>query len=198
MKVLSPQFFKASTLQVAQKLLGTYLAHYSAEGLCIGKIVETEAYLEKDPASHAFKGKSPRNAAMFGPAGKAYIYFIYGMYHCFNVSTQQEGKGEAVLIRALEPVIGLELMEKRRRKNFNKKIPLKELCNGPGKLVIAMGIHPQQNHLDLLESELLLLPREYFGKAEKMNIEKSPRIGISKATEFHYRFHISGNAFVSK
>lgn len=198
MKALKPQFFQGSTLQIARKLLGTYLAHYSSEGLCIGKIVETEAYLQNDAASHAFKGPNARNAAMFGPAGRAYIYFIYGMYHCFNVSTRIEGKGEAVLIRALEPILGIELMKKRREKKRGRKIPLKDLCNGPGKLVIAMGIHAAQNHFNLLESELLLLPRNYFGKAEKMKMGQSPRIGISQAKELHYRFYLEKNPFISK
>ena len=198
MKFLNRNFFKASTLQVAQKLLGTYLAHYSPEGLCIGKIVETEAYLSNDPASHAFRGPRPRNQAMFGPPGRAYIYFIYGMYHCFNVSTQKEGTGEAVLIRALEPLIGIELMKQRREKKNGKNISLINLCNGPGKLVIALGIQTEQNHRDLFNSELILLPRNAFGKVEKIKISKSPRIGISQAKELHYRFYLEKNPFTSK
>ena len=105
-------FFEKPTVKVAEDLLGCYLIN----GNCAGKIVETEAYLEDDPGSHSFKGKTNRNEKMFGEAGKAYIYFTYGMYYCFNVVTNKEGKGEAVLIRALEPVSEIELMKKRRRK----------------------------------------------------------------------------------
>lgn len=195
---LSMNFFKSSTLQMAQNLLGTYLAHYTPDGLTIGKIVETEAYLRNDPACHASRGMTPRNAPMFGPPGHAYIYFIYGMYHCFNVVTAAEGKGEAVLIRALEPIAGIELMKKRREKKRGKEIVLKELCNGPGKLVIAMGIHAKQNRHNLLKSELRLLPRNYFGKNKKPKIKKSSRIGISEGQHLHYRFYLADSIFVSK
>lgn len=190
--------FKKSTLQVAKDLLGMHLAHYSPEGLAIGRIVETEAYLHEDPASHSFRGKTSRNAAMFGPPGRAYIYFIYGTHHCFNIVTAPEGKGEAVLIRALEPVMGIELMEERRSSRSGKIIPLKELCNGPAKLVVALGIHPGQAHCDLLEGELRLLPRAYFGPSQKISIVEDRRIGIQKAAELPYRFFIRGNPFVSK
>lgn len=197
-KSLSKNFFRNSTLEIAQKLLGSYLAHYTSEGVTIGKIVETEAYLHKDPACHASRGMTPRNAPMFGPSGHAYIYFIYGMYHCFNVVTAPTGKGEAVLIRALEPILGIEWMKKRREKKTGKVLPLKELCNGPGKLVIAMGIHPQQNRHNLFTSELRLLPQNYFGKLHPVVIQKSPRIGIREGQNLHYRFYLANSIFVSK
>ncbi len=197
-RCLSSDFFKSSTLQMAQKLLGTYLAHYSKEGLTIGRIVETEAYLHDDPACHASRGMTPRNVPMFGSPGHAYIYFIYGMYHCFNVVTAPKGKGEAVLIRALEPIAGIEVMKKRRQKKSGNKISLKDLCNGPGKLVMAMGIHPKQNQHNLLTSELRLLPRNYFGKNKKLIIQKSARIGISEGQYLHYRFYLADSIFVSK
>ncbi len=190
--------FQKPTLQAAKDLLGMYLAHYSSEGLTIGRIVETEAYLHDDPACHASRGITPRNIAMFGPPGHAYIYFIYGMYHCFNVVTAPEGKGEAVLIRALEPIAGIELMKKRRKKNLKRNLSLHELCNGPGKLVIAMGIHAKQNHHNLLSSELRLLPRDYFEKPKKFSIVKTKRIGIQKGAELPYRFYLKDNLFVSK
>ncbi len=195
---LSKSFFKNTTLQMAQKLIGTYLAHYSPQGLTIGKIVETEAYLQHDPACHASRGMTPRNAPMFGPPGHAYIYFIYGMYHCFNVVTAPEGKGEAVLIRALEPIAGIEWMKKRREKKSKRQFLLKDLCNGPGKLVIAMGIHANQNTRNLITSEIRLLPRDYFGKSKKIVIQKSPRIGISEGKHLHYRFYLADSIFVSK
>src|SRR3989338_1070928 len=129
--MLDKSFFKKSTLNAAQNLLGCYLIHNN----CTGKIVETEAYLHNDKASHSFKGKTNRNEAMFSEAGKAYVYFTYGMHHCFNVVTNKKGVGEAVLIRALELIKGIEIMKKRRKTNN-----VRDLCNGPAKLVIAFGI----------------------------------------------------------
>src|SRR3989344_6842175 len=148
---LNKRFFEDDTIEVAKEILGCYLVHESDEGRTVGKIVETEAYLENDPASHSFKGKTRRNEVMFGEGGKAYVYFTYGMYHCFNVVTNKKNKGEAVLIRALEPIDGIEIMKKRR-----KVEEIKNLCSGPGKLVISMGIKKEHNGLDLLNGKLRL------------------------------------------
>lgn len=177
------------TLSVAQSLLGMYLIHESSQGKTIGKIVETEAYLFDDPAAHSFHGKTQRNAPMFEKAGTAYVYFTYGMHFCFNVVTGKEGVGEAVLIRALEPIEGIELM-KQRRKQEN----LFNLCSGPAKLVQAMDITKEHNNLFLLEKPLYLSE----GKKESFSIVKKPRIGISLAKSKLYRFYIKGNPFVSR
>ena len=182
-----------STLDIAKALLGKYLAHETKEGTTIGKIVETEAYLSNDPASHSSKGKTKRNEAMFGPPGKAYVYFTYGMYNCFNVVTAKQGIGEAVLIRALEPIEGISLMKRRR-----KKENLRDLCNGPAKLVMAMGISKAHNNNDLIEGKLKLLQTNMINKINKKDIIQTSRIGISKGRDLKYRFYIKDNSFVSK
>src|SRR5215472_7349214 len=112
--ILPPEFYAQDTITVARKLLGCYLVHLEEERTTVGRIVETEAYLADDPASHSFKGKTKRSSVMFGPAGYAYVYFIYGMHVCLNVVTGEEGKGEAVLFRALEPIEGVAIMQDRR------------------------------------------------------------------------------------
>jgi DNA-3-methyladenine glycosylase len=180
---------------MARLLLGTCLVHESKQGRTVGRIVETEAYLSKDdPACHAHKGKTARNAAMFGPPGHAYIYFIYGMYECFNVVTAAEGCGEAVLVRALEPIEGIELMQRRR-----KIKDIHQLCSGPGKLVLAMGMSRKQNMLPLYKGELTIWPRGSFGTpADEPHIIATPRIGISAAAELPLRFYIKGSPFASR
>ena len=199
-KPLPREFYLQATQKVARGLLGCYLVHDAPKGKTVGRIVETEAYLRDDPACHAFRGPTPRNAAMFGPAGHAYVYFIYGMYHCFNVVTRAKGIGEAVLIRALEPVLGIEQMERRRlRLRSASPIPPAKLCNGPGKLVIAMGIGREQNHADLLKPPLHILPAESYGYASiaKSKIRTGPRIGIRQAADLPLRFWVDRHPCVS-
>ncbi|MCK5321572.1 DNA-3-methyladenine glycosylase [Candidatus Pacearchaeota archaeon] len=192
MKSLPKSFFKKDTVAVAKALLGKLLVRETPKGRIIAKIVETEAYLFDDPASHSFRGETPRNAPMFNVPGRSYVYFTYGMYNCLNVTTNKKGIGEAVLIRALEPVEGIRIMEKNRG-----NVEEKNLCNGPGKLTMALGITREQNDIDLLDrrSELKLV-----GSGEKENFEivEATRIGISKAVEIPHRFYVLGNKWVSQ
>jgi DNA-3-methyladenine glycosylase len=154
-----------------------------------GIIAETEAYLYKDdPGCHASRGLTPRNAPMFESAGNTYVYLIYGMYHCLNIVSGKTGEGEAVLIRALEPVEGISLMQKRRD---TKKI--ENLCNGPGKLTQAFGITRKHNNLSLLEG-----PIHIYNSRIKPEISTSTRIGLSVGKELELRFFIKGSRFVSR
>lgn len=189
MRKLNKKFFERPTLEIASRLLGCCLIHEAEEGTTVGRIVETEAYLWNDPASHSFIGKTPRNSVMFDEAGKAYVYFIYGNHYCVNLVTNKKGVAEAVLIRALEPICGIELMKKRRGLD-----DVRQLCNGPGKLTQAMKITNEQNGSDLVNGKLRI---EYCEK-EKFNIVCTTRIGIVKGAELPHRFFISGNRFVSR
>jgi len=193
---LPEAFYHRRTTVVARALLGCVLVHDTPEGRTAGRIVETEAYLStKDAASHAFRGRTPRNVAMFGHPGRAYIYFIYGMYYCFNVVTEPEGVGEAVLVRALEPIEGLALMQKRRGTDVARN-----LCSGPGKLVLALGVRPEQNHASLLEGPLRIEAPEAFGlaKVSARKIVATKRVGITLAADLPLRFYERGNLFISR
>jgi len=181
---LGKNFFKQPTVDLARALLGKILVFGDLRGI----IVETEAYLFKDdPGCHASRGQTGRNAPMFGPAGHAYVYLIYGMYHCLNIVSGKKGEGEAVLIRAIEPVQGISLMQKRRK---TKKI--ENLCNGPGKLTQAFGITRKHNNLSLFEGDLRI-----YNSRIKPLICTSRRIGLSAGKELELRFYIKGNRFVS-
>ncbi len=163
----------------------------------VARIVETEAYDQDDPASHAFGGPSERNAAMFGPAGHLYVYVSYGMHHCCNVVCGPEGFGSGCLIRAVEPLEGIEVMRELREAGRARKHPLKlgDLTNGPGKVCAALGIDKGLYGHDLTAEPLVLdfaplLPGETIGR--------SPRVGISKNVDAPKRYFIEGNAFVSR
>ena len=185
------KLFDLDTLFVAKNLLGYTLIHESAEGITAGIIVETEAYLQDDPACHAYRRKSVRNAPMFGEAGTIYVYQIYGMHFCVNISTNLKDVREAVLIRALEPTVGIELMQDRRKTEV-----LKNLCSGPGKLVQALGIHKLMNDWHILNSDLkILTPKVQISDNE---IITTTRIGITQGVELPYRFYLKDNKFVSK
>ncbi len=185
------------TLSIAKNLLGYTFIHENGAGKTAGIIVETEAYLQNDPACHAYRKKSVRNAPMFAKAGTIYVYQIYGMHFCLNISTNQTDIGEAVLIRALEPKEGLELMEERRLKTSKlKQIKPKNLCSGPAKLVQAMGIHKRMNDWHILDSDLKIIsPKIQIVENE---IITTTRIGITQGADLPYRFYIKGNKFVSK
>lgn len=185
------------TLTIAKNLLGYTFIHENEEGKTAGIIVETEAYLQDDPACHAYRKKSVRNAPMFGKPGTIYVYQIYGMHFCVNISTNQEDIGEAVLIRALEPIEGLDLMEERRLKNAKlTEMKPKDLCSGPGKLVQAMGIHKGMNDWNILNSDLKIIPPET--QILENEIVTTTRIGITQGAELPYRFYLKGNKFISK
>ncbi|MBO8138395.1 MAG: DNA-3-methyladenine glycosylase [Desulfotomaculum sp.] len=190
---LSPlprEFYNRNTVQVARDLLGCLLVHNSPEGTAGGVIVETEAYTQHgDPACHASRGMTPRNRVMFGSPGHAYVYFTYGMHYCFNAVTNAEGVGDAVLIRALQPLIGVELMQKRRGRER-----LKDLCSGPAKLVQALGMSKEQNGADLTSGPVRIFP--WWDDVN--NVVVTTRIGIREGTELPYRFYIKDNPYISK
>jgi DNA-3-methyladenine glycosylase len=178
---------------VAPDLLGCWLLRRSPEGLMGGPIVETEAYVSGDPACHAAPGPTERNRVMFGPPGYSYVYFIYGCHYCVNVVCMPTGIGEAVLIRAIEPRLGLDLLKKNRR------AATEHLTNGPGKLCAAMGITRKLNGLDLCDtSSALHIARGTGDVAGYGKVLTSTRIGITKAANLPLRFYFQGNAFVSR
>ena len=192
---LERDFYERDTLEVAQDLLGKYLVHDLDERITVGKIVEVEAYIgPDDAAAHAYRGlKTARTQIMFGPGGYAYVYLIYGMYHCLNIVTGKEGCPEVVLIRALEPIAGIEIMKQRRKTDKEKN-----LCSGPGKLCQAMGINMSHYGVDLCGSELYLTNGEPINTSQ---IVSTPRINIEysgAAKDYPWRYVIKGNSFVSK
>lgn len=192
---LTREFYLRDANVVAPELLGKKLVHHSDEGVTSGIIVEVESYIGPyDKGSHAYQNKrTDRTEIQFGPGGYAYIYAIYGMYFCFNVVTNINEKPEVVLVRALEPVDGIELMQQRRSTKKHS-----DLCNGPGKLCMAMGITKKQYGFDLCNSELYLEPFVYV---EKSSIMVSPRINIDYAGEckdYLWRYYIKDNPHVSK
>lgn len=171
----------SSSLTGARSLLGWELVHHTPAGDIGGIIIETEAYAEEDEASHSFRGRTNRTAPMFEEAGHIYMYFIYGMHWCINIVAGPAGHGEAVLIRALKPTRGTELMEQYRKTTDNRR-----LTNGPGSLVQALAIPPTYSSLKLTKTKLELIPPVKVVK----NIKASPRIGIKKAIDKPWRFYI--------
>jgi DNA-3-methyladenine glycosylase len=183
---LGVDFFSRSVHEVAPDLIGCQL-FYDGVG---GVIVEVEAYEREDPASHSFVGLTPRTKIMFGPPGRVYVYLSYGIHQLLNFVCEPEGDAAAVLIRALEPTAGLEQMHDRRPA---AKSDL-DLCSGPGKLTMALGVSLAQNGDRLDRDPFLLLPPE----GEPPPIVTSPRIGITKAVEKPWRFSAAGSQYVSR
>lgn len=188
--MVEQDFFKYNAPVLARKLLGCVLTHQSEAGVTSGIIVETEAYSQEDAASHSCRGETPRTKIMFGEGGHAYVYFTYGMHYCFNVVSGPAGHGQAVLIRALEPIEGIRIMQHRRNKKNEK-----DLCSGPAKLVQAMGITKQDYGKPLYKGNLFI--KKSLSLSAKQ-ISVGPRVGISKAKDLPWRFWIKDNQFVSK
>jgi DNA-3-methyladenine glycosylase len=181
----------------APLLLGCYLVRQTPAGRIKLKIVETEAYHQDDPASHSFRGQTPRTAPMFEAGGRLYVYFTYGMHYCVNIVVGQKGVGEAVLLRAAEPIEGIEIMLKNRYgTQFSHLAAVRGLCNGPGKLAQAMGIFDTSLSGKILNKSSILL--EAGQPVEPSDMISAPRIGITKAVEQPWRFYIKNNPYVSK
>jgi len=191
MSVLSRDFYARPTLDVARALIGKVLVHDSPGGHASGVIVETEAYHQDDPASHSFRGLTPRTAPMFQAGGRLYVYFTYGMHYWLNIVTGPAGVGEGVLLRAAEPVDGIEQMKANRQVN-----DIRNLANGPGKLAQALGIFDTSLSGKILNKSSILL--ENGKDIAASDIVASPRIGITKATEQPWRFYVRRSPFVSK
>ncbi len=189
------RFYNRDTLIVAPELLGKLLVRRASSGLLIGRIVETEAYRGvDDPASHSYRGKTPRNAVMFGRPGIAYVYFTYGSHYCLNAVTEEEGTPAAVLIRAVEPLEGVEVM--KRNRGVEK---LTEVASGPGKLAKALQITREQNGRDLTDPDSdLKICQLNDTSDDSLSIVQTTRIGISLAQDKPWRFYVKGNPHVSR
>jgi DNA-3-methyladenine glycosylase len=194
---LPRSFYEPSASSVARALLGHWLIRNTPAGCCGGVIVETEAYLLDDPACHASRGLTPRNRVMFGEPGRAYVYFIYGNHYCMNAVCRPAGQAEAVLIRAVEPTFGKDLMLRSR-----PVVDLKFLSNGPGKLCQAMEIRRELDGLDLCDTHSPLFiaanPEARFSAKRLGPTVTTTRIGITLAAALPLRFYLDGSPFVSR
>lgn len=199
MQKLPRSFYTRRTLTVAKDLLGKIFVRNFGKKILSGRIVEVEAYLRNDPACHAFRGMTERNKVMFNEGGFLYVYFTYGMHFCANIVTYKEGVGEAVLIRAVEPIEGIEVMVKNRFKksgvHFQDKLhTLKNLTNGPAKFAQAFALGRNESGVDLLGDEIYLFDAPSTPKSQ---IVSTTRIGIKVGTEKKWRFYIKGNEWIS-
>ncbi len=189
-RLLPPEFFARDTVTVARELLGKILVSSAGDTETGGRIVETEAYLGPgDAGSHAFRGITPRTSVMFGPPGRTYVYFTYGNHHMLNLITEREGRAGGVLIRAIEPLLGVEEMGLRRHGR-----PLKELASGPGKLAAALGVDLSDYGHELGKGRVAV----YDAAPMDEPVGVSGRVGLSAGWEQPLRFYIEANPFVSK
>ena len=188
MRPLQADFYARPVVEVARDLLGCTVAHGAAAGM----IVETEAYHEGEPASHAFVGLTARTRPLFGPPGRAYVYRSYGIHALLNAVCEVEGVGAAVLIRALEPIRGLDEMRARRGSVADDR----ELCSGPGKLTQALGVGLEHNDTDLARGPVRILER--VEGWEPAGVTVGPRVGITRAADVPWRFALAGNEHVSR
>ena len=186
--VLEREFYVRPVLELARDLIGCTVEHAGVAGM----IVETEAYHQSEPACHAFVGLTKRTSTLFGPPGRAYVYLSYGVHALLNAVCEPEGVGAAVLIRALEPLSGLELMRGRR----GAGLAASQLCSGPGKLAAALGIGLSLNGCDLGGGPVLVRARDQERPCARILITR--RVGITKAVELPWRFSIAGNPHVSR
>lgn len=190
LRPLGLRFYRKPALELARALLGKLLVRRTASGVAGGWIVEVEAYVgEEDPACHAAVGRTARNAVMYGPPGRAYVYFTYGMHHCFNVVAGPRGRPEAVLIRALEPALGRGLMRRRR----GGRVRDRDLARGPARLCRALGLDLRDNGRSLLEPGLFLAA----GRGAPRILGVSARVGIRVGLDHPWRFYDAESPFVS-
>ncbi len=194
---MKTEFFNRDPRRVARALLGKLLLRKTPRGILAGRIVETEAYLgQGDEAAHAAAGKTERNSVLFGPPGRAYVYFIYGNHYCLNVSCLPDGVPGCVLLRALEPVEGIEQMAKARGIELAKESDLKKISSGPGRLSEALQVTRERDNGKSLvnaSADLRLVDDSY--RVRRVTV--TPRVGIVKSAEQPLRYFIAGNPFVS-
>jgi DNA-3-methyladenine glycosylase len=184
---VKPSFYARPVLEVARDLIGCVVTHED----CAGVIVETEAYHDSEPASHAFVGLTPRTQTLFGPPGRAYVYRSYGIHSLLNAVCEPAGVGSGVLIRALEPTEGLDHMRARRGVQA-----VRQLCSGPGKLTQALGIELEDNGTDLSRGPVVFSPRPRAWRDVEISVDT--RIGITRAAELPWRFCAAGSRFLSR
>ncbi len=191
-RVLPRSFYDRDVVIVARELLGKLVHRRSREGLCVGRIVETEAYLaDGDTACHAARGRTRKNASMFGPPGRAYVYAIHARY-CLNAVTESAGTASAVLIRAIEPLQGVDFMQQRRR-----TMQLTDLCRGPARLCEALAIERRLDGWNLTRGERLWFSEDPTPDSSPLIVACSPRIGVTSAHDLPLRFFVAGSPFVS-
>jgi DNA-3-methyladenine glycosylase len=189
---LARAFFARPALEVARDLIGCVLVHDLSDGRVAGAIVEAEAYSQVDPGSHAFRGRTERNAPMFEAPGHAYVYFTYGMHFCLNAVTDADGRAGAVLIRAVEPLGGIDQMRARRGRGIRDR----DLARGPGRLTQAFGIGREQNRADLTRAPLFISAGE---RLPHRAVEATPRVGLGAVQDGRrWRFAVRGSAWVSR